>query len=116
MLAVPQTPSRPRSQPQAPDDHRTVERRSLAYHQVIASRLSERVVRRARETLAGWEARGAIDPYWIGRYRALLDQPLAQLKQTLIADTEDARELRHAGLFIGVLTQGERERILRTIR
>lgn len=116
MRGVPQTPSRPRSQPQAPDDHRTVERRSLAYHQVIAGRLSERVVRRARETLAGWETRDEIDPYWIGRYRALLDQPLAQLKQTLVSDTEDARELRHAGLFTGVLTQRERDRILRTVR
>lgn len=104
-----------RSQPKAPDDHRTVERRSLAYHQLIASRLSAQAVRRACATLADWEACGEIDPYWIGRYRTLLAQPLAQLKRTLVADTQDARELRHAGLFIGVLSQRERERILRAV-
>ncbi len=83
---------------------------------MIASRLSAGAVRRARETLTAWEVRDEIDPYWIGRYRALLDQPLAQLKQTLVSDTDDARELRHAGLFTGVLTQRERDRILRTVR
>jgi len=109
------TDSRSRSQRKVPDDHRTVERRSLAYHQLIASRLSAQTVRCARATLDDWEARGEIDPYWIGRYRTLLDQPLAQLTRTLVADTEDARELRHAGLFIGVLSQRERERILRAV-
>lgn len=102
--------------PQLPDDHRTVERRSLAYHRLIASRLSERDVDRARARLDEWEARDEIDPYWIGRYRTLLSQPLARFKQTLVGDTEDARELRHAALFTGVLLEREREEILRTVR
>jgi len=72
-------------------------------------------VRRARARLDDWEARGSVDPYWITRYRALLDQPIAQLKQTLVADTEDACELRHAGVFTGVLSEREREQIIRTV-
>lgn len=113
VLAVKQSHPRPRSA--LPDDHRTVERRSLAYHRVIASRLSEGDVDRARARLDEWEARGDVDSCWIGRYRRMLSQPLAQLKQTLVADTEGARELRHAGLFTGVLSEGEREQILRTV-
>ncbi len=74
------------------NDHGTVERRGLAYHEVIAGRLDGGVVARARETLARWDARGGSESAITQRWRELLRLPLDEVRMALLADTEAGRE------------------------
>lgn len=50
---------------------------------------------------------------WRHRWISLIDGPLDDLLTALTADTVDSRELRQNSPFIGVLSEAEREAILR---
>ncbi len=72
--------ARPRSeQPQAPQGHRTAERRGLAYHTLVAERLDEGMVEEARERVERLVSEGHLHPRYAERWRALLSRPLASI-------------------------------------
>jgi len=115
--AVPASPDRTRPRGERLiDGHRTVERQSLAFHELIVERLSEQTVARAERTLDRYEARGGFDPELTRRWRELLARPIAEVRAGMLADTDEGRELRQMSPFRGVISQTERERILSTVR
>ena len=99
-----------------PDGHATAERRSLAYHQVVARRLDEGLRDRARRTLERWSAAGRIAEPYARRWRALLELPLDELSAAITADDDEARALRQCSPFAGVLAPAERWAIVREVR
>ncbi|MGH7436578.1 MAG: hypothetical protein ACRENE_12965 [Polyangiaceae bacterium] len=94
------------------DPHRLAELRSLAYHRVIVERLHSdpRVLADARARVRGWIEEGRA-PHYAGRWQQLLSRPQEELCAVLVDDGDDARALRQATPFAGVLAPRERWRI-----
>ncbi len=101
--------------PRRPRTHRQAELQSLAYHRLVASRLTPALVAEARQTVDRWEDAETIDPYWAMEWKRLLDRPLSQIRRTLGSDSVRARELRQSSPFAGVLNEQERRRILEAV-
>lgn len=109
--------ARPESvQPEAPEGHRTAERRGLAYHALVAERLDEGMVEEARERVERLAADERLHPRYAERWRALLSRPLADIARAIAADTQEGRDLRQNSPFAGVLNEQERRRIIETTR
>lgn len=92
------------------------ERRSLALHEAIATRLQadpEGVMRRARETLDRMAAGPAGSSPFIREWRVLLDRPPRALVPVLTDPSPWARELRQVTPFAGVLSAAERAAVYR---
>lgn len=92
--------------------HRTAELRALAYHRVVADRLSEELIHRARRRLDRWRREGRIHPRWADEWEGVLSQPLWQIARVITADTPHARTLRQTSPFAGVLNEQERRRLV----
>ena len=91
-------------------DHATAERRSLAYHTVIADRLERdpRILPRARERAESWiRARSVAEHYAIG-WREILNGSPAEVRAFLVDPSERARAFRQVSPFAGVLSPKER--------
>lgn len=95
--------------------HRNVELESLAYHRLVAERLTPDVVDRAATQLARWERSGRIHERWADEWRRILGKPLEDIRKTLRSNSVRARELRQTSPFIGVLTEQERRRLLEAV-
>lgn len=97
------------------------DRRSLAMHRLVASRLldTEDEVRAKAErnlrTLRRADADGRAASY-LDEWAHLLDGPTDTLVETLTSGRQSARDLRQVSPFAGVLTQDERQRIIKAIR
>jgi hypothetical protein len=85
---------------------------SLAYHRLVAERLTPALVDEARRRVDRWERSGRLDPRWAREWRKLLDQPLAQIARTLRSSSPRTRALRQTSPFAGVLTEQERRRLV----
>jgi hypothetical protein len=96
--------------------HRAAELRALAMHRAVALQLDDRVVRDAKRRLRRWEEGGQIDPRWAERWAAILDQPLADIRETITADDEAAADLRQSSPFAGTLSEPERRRVVEIVR
>jgi hypothetical protein len=98
------------------DAHRLAERRSLAYHQVIAERIERdpALLARARARVSDWLAEGR-SPHYARAWHEVLSGPADALARLLVADTEHARALRQATPFAGALDPRERWRIWRHV-
>jgi len=98
------------------DAHRTAERRSLAYHRVIAERLrgDAALVERARERVRSW--RGHAHPTWVDAWSELLERPLDELCRALVDEHERMVALRQTTPFAGVLDPRTRWSIWRAVR
>jgi hypothetical protein len=99
----------------APEGHRTAERRALAYHELLAERLDERMVEGARERVGRLVAEGHLHPRYAESWQALLRRPLADIA-AIAADTQEGRDLRQNSPFAGILNEHERRRIIETTR
>jgi hypothetical protein len=95
--------------------HREPELHSLAYHRLVAGRLTPRLVEDARARLDRWERAGRIDARWTDEWRRILDLPLEQIAKRIGADGVRARELRQSSPFAGILTEQERQRLLSAV-
>jgi hypothetical protein len=102
--------------PSAVDGHRTAERRSLAYHAVIAERLDEAMVGEARARLERLAAEGHQHPRYTELWRALLARPLDQIAAAVVADDQEGRDLRQNSPFADVLNEQERRQIIEAVR
>jgi len=99
------------------DGHRTAERRSIAMHAEIASRLDDAMVARARGRVDGWLRDGGPVPATAATaWRVLLDGPRDILADALVRDDETMRDLRQNTPFAGALAPRERWRIIREVR
>jgi len=92
--------------------HRDAELQSLAYHRLVAERLTPDMVQDARQRLARWRRTNRIHPRWAERWDELLGRPLAQIAKTIGSDSVRARELRQTSPFAGALTEQERKRLI----
>ena len=109
-------PARRAPKPSAPRGHRTAERRSRAYHEVIAKRLDEQLVCEARERVEHLAAEGHLAPGYAEHWRQILSLPIAQIAKAIAADDQEARDLRQNSPFAGVLNEQERRHIIETVR
>ncbi len=100
-----------------PDGHRTAELRSLAQHRLVAERLDDELLDRARERVERWLAEGGpVHPVWAQRWRELLDRPASDVAAAICADDEAGRDLRQTSPFAGALGPTERWRTIRAVR
>jgi hypothetical protein len=97
------------------DPHERARARSLAYHRAIARRLRRATVHEARHVLLRWRAQGRLDERHAARWQALLDQPLPEIRRALVEDSPTGDDLRQTSPFAGLLSEPERQRILRAI-
>ena len=91
---------------------------SLRLHRLVAAEVRAEPERRVREALAAVdrdEARGTLDPRYAARWRAALRGPLPGLLRVLEEDDEPARELRQNSPFAGVISEKERQRVVREV-
>jgi hypothetical protein len=102
----------PRSRPRG---HRTAELHALAYHRVVAERLSEELLSEARRRLIRWEQSRRIDPRWGAEWARILALPSEQVAKAISADTPRARELRQTSPFAGALSEQERRRLVELV-
>lgn len=96
--------------------HGTAERRSRAYHSVVAERLDERMLEDALANVEQLLAGGHIRAAYAERWRRLLARPVAEVARAISVDSPDARDLRQNSPFAGVLNEQERRRIIETTR
>jgi hypothetical protein len=113
---VPESPPEEAAPSRGPQGHRTAERRSLAYHRVVADRLSEQIVDEARERIERLATERHLHPRYAERWRRLLSRPLPDIAQAISADDEEGRDLRQNSPFAGALNEQERRRIIEAIR
>ena len=94
--------------------HDWIDRRSLALHAAVASKLEAdaAVIEFARRNVERWSR--AHDSPAIAEWKRLLDKaPVSEIVRLLRSIDEDAIRLRQSSPFAGVLSAGERRRILR---
>ncbi len=95
--------------------HRTAELQALAYHRLIAERLDDEIVDEARMRLRRWRRENRIHPRWSDEWERVLALPLPEIKRAISADTKRARELRQTSPFAGMLTEQERQRLVKAV-
>jgi hypothetical protein len=105
-----------RPPPTMPDGHRTAERRSRAYHALIAERLDAGMVEEARERVERLVAAGHLHRRYADAWRDLLARPLDRIAAAIVADDQEARDLRQNSPFAAVLNEQERRRIIEAVR
>ena len=98
-----------------PRGHRAAELQALAYHRLVAERLDDAVVEEARRKIRRWRGEGRIDSRWADAWERILEKPLDQIARAISADSLRARELRQTSPFAGVLTEQERNRLVRSV-
>lgn len=90
--------------------HQRIDRRSLALHRAIADKLREdpSLIAIALENIERWTRLGSrSQPYW-DAWREILRQPLPEILDLIVAESERMTALRQATPFAGVLTPRER--------
>jgi excisionase family DNA binding protein len=100
---------------------RPEQERSLWLHRAVAGRLArdpERILRRARRNLDRLERAHptGMGARWLARWRALVEQGPEAVMRALVAESEEADELRQNSPFAGVLSEAERLAILQAHR
>lgn len=95
------------------------DRRSLAYHQVIAERLRRnpgQIVEKARRNLKGLQTLHPHAAHLLSLWAAWLDLPSTMLTEEIMGTSELARDMRQVSPFSGVLSAAERRRVLAGFR
>ena len=95
-------------------DHRDIDRRSRAFGEAIAARLQERpqLVSIARANLARWRLTASVLPA-LDQWSAAVEGPFEKRLELLTSPDERATQLRQSNPFGEVLTEAQRNRILR---
>lgn len=95
--------------------HRNAEIQSLAYHRLVAERLTPDLIDAARERVDRWEQSGRLHSKWADAWREVLGRSPAAIKRALRSSGSSARQLRQTSPFAGVLTEHERRRLVEAI-
>lgn len=94
------------------DGHDRAEQISLAYHRALARRLNRAMVEEARHRVSRWQDQGRLDRRYAARWRDLLGRPLAEIRERIGEDSQEARDLRQNSPLAGMLSEPERRRIV----
>lgn len=97
------------------DRHQRAAARNLAYHRAVARRLRKPMVDEARHVLFRWRDQGRIDARYADRWDQILRLRLPEIRRALVADGSEFDDLRQNSPFAGVLSEQERQRILREV-
>lgn len=97
------------------EPHERARARSLAYHRAVARRLRKPMVDEARHVLFRWREQGRIDRRYADRWEQLLTRPLPVIREALVDEGQEADDLRQNSPFAGLLSEPERQRILREV-
>jgi hypothetical protein len=99
------------------DLHHLAEERSLAYHRAVAEQLLREpsLIEVARARAAKWLAEGRSSHY-ARRWCEILARPVEEIARRMVDEGEDARALRQATPFAGMIDPRERWRIWREVR
>lgn len=89
--------------------------RSLAYHRAVARGLRKPMVEEARHVLFRWRERGRIDERYADQWEQLLKRPVPEIRRALVDESQEADDLRQNSPFAGLLSEPERQRILRAV-
>lgn len=95
-----------------PEAHRTAERRSRAYHQVVADRLDEQLAEEAKRRIETLSEQDKIHPVYAELWRKILSRPIPAIADAIVEDSEKGRALRQSSPFAGVLNEQERRQII----
>jgi hypothetical protein len=95
--------------------HDRARARGLAYHRAIARGLRSSMVHEARHVLYRWRQRGLIDRDYDERWEQLLGRPLPEIRRALVDESQEADDLRQNSPFAGLLSEPERQRIVREV-
>jgi hypothetical protein len=95
--------------------HRTAELQALAYHRLVAERLTPELVDEAKRRLMRWERDGRIDPRWAREWERLLDSPVSRIAKAISTDSKRSAELRQSSPLAGLLTPQERRRLTEAV-
>lgn len=98
--------------PEARGEHNRARARSLAYHAAIASRLDKAMADEARHMLLRWREQDRIAPPYAARWERVLDQPIREIRKSLLDESPAGDDLRQNSPFAGLLSEPERRRIL----
>lgn len=99
-----------------PVGHRRAERRSLAYHRALAKRLRRPMADDALHLLWEWRDAGKVDERYADEWERILQMPVRDIRKAISEDTQRAADLRQNSPLAGLLSEPERNRILREIR
>jgi len=99
-------------------DHELAEKRSLAYHGEIATRLAgdAELLLRARSRVESWLSSAAVARFYAEQWRDILARSQAEIQLALLDTGEPMRMLRQVSPFAGALPPRDRWRIWRTVR
>ena len=95
------------------------DRRSLAYHEVIAARLlenPEQILEKAHGNLKRLQALHPHAGHLLSLWAAWLDLPPGMLTDQIMGTSELACDMRQVSPFSGVLSASERRRVLAGFR
>lgn len=98
----------------APEGHETAELRGRAFHAIVAERLTAAMLEEAAEEVERLVAAGHLHERYAERWRQLLAGSPAEVAAAIVADSQEARDLRQNSPFAGVLNEEERHRIVET--
>ena len=93
--------------------HDRARARSLAYHRAIARRLRKPMVEDARHALFRWREQGRIDPRYADEWERVLRRPVPEIRRTIVEQSQTGDDLRQSSPFAGMLSEPERQQILR---
>lgn len=97
------------------DRHQRATARNHAYHRAVARRLRKPMVDEARHVLFRWRDQGRIDARYADQWDQILRMRLPEIRRALVADGSEFDDLRQNSPFAGVLSEQERQRILREV-
>jgi hypothetical protein len=99
-----------------PDGHRTAERRSLALGVLVAERLDDALMARARERVQDWQrGDGAVPPVLADRWATVLAQGVEATRAALTGEDQLSVDLRQNSPFAGVVDPREWQAIVREV-
>ncbi len=98
------------------DPHQRAQVRNRAMHWLLARKLDRALVGRARQRLQAWEEREAIHPTYAQRWHEVLSRTVPEIREAIVADTLEGRDLRQNSPFAGELLERERLEVLQLVR
>lgn len=99
------------------DLHRLAEKRSIAYHRLIAERIRRdpTVLEGARARVRSWMSTTGTVPFYARKWDEVLSHDIDAIASFLVEDSDLARELRQSTPFAGALSPTERWEIWRAV-
>jgi len=96
--------------------HQRAENLGLAYHRAVAGRLTRTKIEEAKYRIYRWVRDGRLDSRYGDIWMEVLNQPVADIKRAITEEGSRGNDLRQNSPFAGMLTSGERQRLLKANR